>query len=102
MCVRDGDVYAALRDCHKALRFDSEYLKAHFRLAKCLFELSWTAEALSCLQRFQAAFPDYAKTRACQTLDKDINAAIANKRQKSTLSSHHGHIYQQIYFRMSS
>ena len=31
---RDGDIYAALRDCHSAIKHDSDHLKAHFRLSR--------------------------------------------------------------------
>lgn len=72
----DGDIYAALRDCHNALRLDLNHLKAHFRLAKCLNELSWSKEAFECLNHFKSKFPDYATSRACEQLDKDIRAAI--------------------------
>lgn len=76
---RDGDMYAALRDCHNALRLDLNHLKAHFRLAKCLNELSWTSEAFECLKHFKSKFPDYATSRACEQLDKDIRAALFAK-----------------------
>lgn len=75
----DGDLYAALRDCHSALQIDPNHLKAHFRLARCLYELSWPQEAYDCLQQFKSKFPDYAKSNACETLDKDIKAAIYSK-----------------------
>ncbi|XP_022295341.2 WD and tetratricopeptide repeats protein 1-like [Crassostrea virginica] len=75
----DGDLYAALRDCHSALQIDPNHLKAHFRLARCLYELSWPQEAYDCLQQFKNKFPDYAKSNACETLDKDIKAAIYSK-----------------------
>lgn len=47
---RDGDYYAAIRDCYSALDLDSDYLKAHFRLAQCLHKLNWAKEAYDCLQ----------------------------------------------------
>ncbi|XP_064601021.1 WD and tetratricopeptide repeats protein 1-like [Liolophura sinensis] len=72
----DGDLYAALRDCHTAIKIDPNHLKAHFRLARCLYELSWTKEAYECLQQFKDKFPDYAKSHACAALDRDIKAAI--------------------------
>ncbi|KAK6170193.1 hypothetical protein SNE40_018646 [Patella caerulea] len=75
----DGDLYAALRDCHCALNVDPNHLKAHFRLARCLYELSWAPEAFECLQQFKIKFPDYAKSHACVTLDRDIKAAIFSK-----------------------
>ncbi|XP_046570882.1 WD and tetratricopeptide repeats protein 1-like isoform X1 [Haliotis rubra] len=72
----DGDLYAAMRDCHSALRLDSNHLKAHFRLARCLYELAWPQEAHECLKHFKSKFPDYAKSHACEALDRDIKAAI--------------------------
>jgi len=79
MVVRDGDVYAALRDCYTALHFDVNHMKAHFRLARCLYELSWTTEALDCLLLFKAKFPDNASSKTCEALEKDIRAAIFSK-----------------------
>ena len=78
-CYRDGDLYAALRDCHCAIGLDNDHLKAHFRLAKCLFELSWTKEASECLTFFKNKFPDYATSIACESLDHDIKAAIISR-----------------------
>ncbi|CAH1798641.1 unnamed protein product [Owenia fusiformis] len=75
----DGDVYAALRDCYSAIRLDPTHLKAHFRLARCLYELAWTKEAHDCLAMFKEKFPDYAKSPACEALDKDITTDIAEQ-----------------------
>lgn len=75
----DGDVYAALRDCYSAINLDDSHIKAHFRLAKCLFELSWPEEALDCLQFFKSRFPDYAASPNCEALEKEIRAAIFSK-----------------------
>lgn len=79
---RDGDLYAALRDCHSALNIDPNHLKAHFRLARCLYELSWPQEAYDCLQQFKHKFPDYAKSHACEALDRDIKAAIFSRTEQ--------------------
>lgn len=72
---RDGDIYAALRDCHKALKLDPNHTKAHFRQARCLYELRWFQEALSCLNNFKVKFPEQAEGTAAKTLEKDIRAA---------------------------
>jgi len=79
LIVRDGDTYAALRDCYTALHLDVNHMKAHFRLARCLYELSWTTEALDCLLLFKAKFPDNASSKTCEALEKDIRAAILSK-----------------------
>lgn len=73
---RDGDLYAALRDCYEALSLDPYYMKAHFRLARCLHELAWSQEAYDCLLLFKHRFPDYAKSYTFETLERDIKAAI--------------------------
>ena len=71
VCFRDGDLYAALCDSQTALRLDT-----YFRLAKCLYKLSWPKEAFECLNHFRAKFPDCAKSKACEQLDKEIRAAV--------------------------
>lgn len=76
---RDGDHYDALRDCLKALSLNPSHLKAHFRLARCLFELKYVAEALECLDDFKGKFPEQAHSSACDALDKDIKAALFAK-----------------------
>ena len=72
---RDGDVYAALRDCHRALQLDPNHTKAHFRQARCLYELQWFQEALTCLNHFKLKFPEQAEGNAAKTLERDIRAA---------------------------
>lgn len=76
---RDGDHYDALRDCLKALSLNPGHLKAHFRLARCLFELKYVSEALECLDDFKGKFPEQAHSSACDSLDKDIKAALFTK-----------------------
>ena len=81
VCVipRDGDHYDALRDCVRALTLNPGHLKAHFRLARCLFELKYVTEALECLDDFKGKFPEQAHSSACDALDKDIKAALFSK-----------------------
>lgn len=68
-------MYAALRDCQTTLQLDPSQMKAHFRLAKCLFELLFTEEACKCLAEFKLKFPDESHSRACKALDMDIQSA---------------------------
>lgn len=72
----DGDLYAALRDCHSSLAVDSTYFKSHFRMAKCLYELHWHKEAQSCLLAFKNKFPHEGKTKATADLLQDIETAL--------------------------
>lgn len=101
-CVihRDGDHYDALRDCLKALTLNPGHLKAHFRLARCLFELKYVAEALECLDDFKGKFPEQAHSSACDALDKDIKAALFSKTE-SGRKGLHGYLHQEeqtVYF----
>jgi len=75
----DGDIYAALRDCYTALHLDPNHLKAHFRLARCLYELQWSKEASQCLSEFKNKFPEHTTSHAYQALDKDIRTANFTK-----------------------
>ena len=67
------------------------HLKAHFRLARCLFELKYVAEALECLDDFKGKFPEQAHSSACDALDRDINAALFSK-------SDNGEDLQKMWF----
>lgn len=67
-----GDVYAALKDCHTALKLDPSYVKAHFRLARSLLELGRSEEADECLQELIRRFPNYANNHGVLMLNKDI------------------------------
>ena len=40
---------------------------------------------MECLNYFKAKFPDYAKSHACETLDRDIKAAIFSRTENGML-----------------
>jgi len=77
------DLYAALRDCQTALNIDSDYMKAHYRLVRCLYDLHWIKEAFDCLISFKTKFPDHAHTDSCNSLDRDIHKALYSKSDSS-------------------
>ncbi|VDO94965.1 unnamed protein product [Soboliphyme baturini] len=86
----DGDVYAALRDCCAALKLDSSYMKAFFRVARCLYELKYATESRNVLKIFSEKFPDFAGTRAFLNLQAELISAASqenenhdSKRQRS-------------------
>lgn len=71
-----GDTYAAVRDCYAAIRIDSMHVKAHFRLAKALMDLTYAREAHECLLYFKDRFPKHANSHAVFLLQKDINSTM--------------------------
>ncbi|KOC65400.1 WD and tetratricopeptide repeats protein 1 [Habropoda laboriosa] len=76
----DGDIYAALKDCQTALLLDPGHIKAHFRLARCLFDLHQSTEADTVIKDFQQKFPEYASNSACKALRMDIKEAVDSGR----------------------
>ena len=59
-------------------------MKAHFRLAKCLFELQFFEEACKCLEEFKNKFPDQAQSRAYKALDMDIQLVRQGKQSQNS------------------
>ncbi|KAG1683268.1 WD and tetratricopeptide repeats protein 1 [Nymphon striatum] len=82
----DGDVYSAMNDCHSALKYNSNHIKAHFRLIRCLYELNRIQEADLCLKLFKSKFPDQADIHSCINLDVDINRKLSEFEQSITHS----------------
>lgn len=71
-----GDIYAGLRDCQTALKLDPTYVKAHFRLARALFELGYVVEASECLDELKKRFPSHSNNNGVAMLTKDIQNNI--------------------------
>lgn len=74
-----GDMYSGLRDCQQALRLDPTYVKAHFRLARALYELGFVMEASECLDELKKRFPNDANNKQIQLLAQDIQSHIEVK-----------------------
>lgn len=93
----DGDIYAAFRDCCMAMQLDSNYLKAHFRKAKCLFQLLWLQEAFDCLKLFREKYPDYVKNNtSVSVLDREINTAMNDSKDEEKEKSPEGFRYRVL------
>ncbi|XP_046426357.1 WD and tetratricopeptide repeats protein 1-like [Neodiprion fabricii] len=75
----DGDIYAALQDCQTTILLDPRHVKAHFRLARCLYELNRAPEAHKVIKNFQQNFPEFATNSACRALYKDIKKALGSE-----------------------
>lgn len=87
-----GDVYAGLRDCQTALKLDPTYVKAHFRLARALFELGYVDEANDCLQELKKRFPTHATNNGVQMLTKDIQIQQSKNESMDTSDASDEHI----------
>jgi len=83
----DGDLYAALRDCLKALKVDKGHAKAHLRLCRCLLELKWVDEAQGALELFKSRFAEHASGAACVALAKDISDVIRDMSSSESAAS---------------
>lgn len=82
-----GDCYEALRDCHQALNLDSHYIKAHFRLARALFEINQLTLSNDCLQELKRRFPSHQSDQSVKMLEQDINQALKNRVAPTTRDS---------------
>lgn len=78
-----GDFYAALIDCVTALKLDPDHMKAHFRLAVCLYELEKYSESKMYLDQFTMKFPVYKTSTAFKVLRDDISLAQNNMENMS-------------------
>lgn len=74
--LRDGDIYAALRDSLTAVSIDPSHSKAYYRQARCLFELKWYEEADICLQLFKSKFPEQADGYSIKKLEMEVKQLI--------------------------
>lgn len=78
-----GDFYAALKDCVTALKLEPSHMKAHFRLAVCLFELDKFKDSKMYLDQFTMKYPSYKTSAAYKSLYSDLLNAQSNNKDKS-------------------
>lgn len=78
-----GDFYAALKDCVTALKLEPDHMKAHFRLAVCLYELGQLNESKMYLDMFTMKFPSYKSSTAFRILHADILHAQRKNEEKT-------------------
>ncbi|XP_025190600.1 WD and tetratricopeptide repeats protein 1-like [Melanaphis sacchari] len=67
-----GDYYAALKDCITALELEPNHMKAHFRLAVCLYELGKLKDSKKYLDQFTVKYPSYKTSAAYKCLQSDL------------------------------
>jgi len=81
-----GDTYESLTDCYSALLLKPNYMKVHFRMAKCLNELESNKAADQCLKEFCALYPDNASKPACQLLANEIKKGLSQKQYDKVIN----------------
>lgn len=74
---RDGDAYAALKDCCSALKLDPGQLKAFHRLVRCLLDLGHPLLAEKALKLLKENQPSQAGNSFVVSLEKEIQKALA-------------------------
>lgn len=82
-----GDNYESLRDCHRALHLDPHYIKAHFRLARSLYEISQYTLSNDCLEELKQRFPSYTDDQSVKMLQKDIEQGLKNRTTQDRTST---------------
>lgn len=87
-----GDFYAALKDCVTALRLEPNHMKAHFRLAVCLYELNKLEDSKMYLDQFTTKYPSYKTSVAFKVLHKDLVQAKTKNKEKIN-GNHTNRIY---------
>lgn len=82
-----GDIYAALIDCVTALKLDPNHMKAHFRLAVCLYELQKYNDSKIYLEQFTMKHPSYKTSTAFKVLRDDL--LLAQQKSENKTSGNH-------------
>lgn len=83
-CVifRDGDTYAALKDCVSALKLDPNQIKPFNRLVRCLLDLGHPALADQAFELLKERFPQQANSSTFNTLRIEVKRKLALQKQR--------------------
>lgn len=82
----DGDIYAAMSDCLAALALDPEYVKAYYRLCKCLHALGWHKDVGDLLSYLRRQFPSHPSMTGDVAAIKEMEKAVADATKAASAS----------------
>lgn len=80
---RDGDTYAALKDCVTALELDPNQIKPFHRLARCMLDLGQPVLANEAFQLFRERFPQQANSSMLNTLHLEVQKKLELQEQRT-------------------
>lgn len=81
--IRDGDTYAALKDCISALKIDPNQIKPFHRLARCLLDLGQVVLADQAFKLLRERFPQQANSSTFNTLHVEVQKKLELEEQRS-------------------
>ncbi|KAL4083120.1 hypothetical protein QTP88_028450 [Uroleucon formosanum] len=94
-----GDFYAAFKDCVTALKLEPNLMKAHIRLAECLFHMDKVDESKMYLDQLIMKYPSYKPSSAYKSLYSDLLNAQPNDKKalhgRKLLIDHERLFYKQ-------
>lgn len=76
MINRDGDTYAALKDCVTALKIDPNQIKPFHRLVRCLLDLGHIVLADQASKLLKEKFPQQINTTSFSTLLVEVQKKL--------------------------
>lgn len=78
--LRDGDIYAALKDCVSSLKLDPNQIKPFHRLARCVLDLGHPHLADKALALLKERFPQQSNGSAFSSLYIEIQKKLTHQR----------------------
>ena len=78
---RDGDTYAALKDCISALKMDPNQIKPFHRLVRCLLDLGHPMMADQAFKLLKERFPQQAISSVFTTLQAEVQKKLELQEQ---------------------